>query len=199
MGRLVVSNEANPGAKGSGLTTIYANAAGQLCYVGNDAVEHPMPFSASAVATAAARKTADQSLTAQTALQNDTQLTFDIAASEEWVAEFSLDAGAALATTGIKLGVTAPAGATLNVSAALLPDVIAAANLSVLRTVTAGAALDFTASGEVGVGDAAIKVSVWVLNGATPGAVRLQFAQSTSSATALLLRKGSAMIANRVA
>lgn len=144
------------------------------------------------------RKTADQSITSSTTLTNDTHLFFSIAASEEWIAEFILDAGAALGTTGLKVAITTPAGATQNIRAILVADVVAVAN-AYKRTTTSGAALDFTALQLVGVGDSEVRVSVWVLNGATPGTVQLQFAQSTSSVTAVTLRKGSFMNANRAA
>lgn len=145
-----------------------------------------------------AAQQADQSLVSQTALQNATDMVFSISANQEWIATFELDVGAALGTTGIKLAVTTPAGATLNVSAALNPDILAAANAAELRTTTSGTALAFTAALEAGVGNASIRVSVWVLNGATPGSVQLQFAQNTSSLTALVLRKGSIMRADRL-
>src|SRR5437899_7698614 len=78
------------------------------------------------------RKTADQSITSSTTLTDDTHLKFAIAANEEWWADIYLDAGASLNTTGIRLAVTTPAGATLNVWSEL------AASTTDQRTSTSG-------------------------------------------------------------
>lgn len=142
---------------------------------------------------------ADQSLTTTTALTDATDLKFTIGANEEWSAEFVLDIGAALATTGIKVAVNAPVGATINVMASLSPNAFGAANDGNKRTTTIATAIDFTAAGQVGVGNAGLRVSLWVLNGTTAGTMQLQFAQSTSSGTALTLRKGSHVFASRIA
>lgn len=146
-----------------------------------------------------ARKTTDQSLTLTNTLTNDSHLSFAIGASEEWIADFNIDAGAALATTGVQIAITVPSGATLNVSTALMPDFLTGANSGMKRTTTSGAAMDFTALTQIGTGDAQLQLTVWVLNSTTPGTVQLQFAQSTSNATALTFRKGSFMRATRVA
>lgn len=146
-----------------------------------------------------ARKTADESVTSSITLQDDNELSFPIRAREEWTAAFILDAGAALATTGIQIAVTTPSGATQNIAASLDPDVLTALNTSYKRTTASGTAMNFTAATQVGTADSKICVNVWVLNGATAGDVKLQFAQSTSSATAITVRKGSSMLATRVA
>lgn len=145
------------------------------------------------------RVTADQTITSTTTLANVTELAFPIAASEEWHATVTLDVGGALSTTGLKVAVTVPAGATLNVVASLQPDVITAANTVTKRTATSGTALDFTAATQVGVANAQIKLDIWVLNSTTAGTVQLQAAQSTSSGTAVVVRKGSALVAERIA
>src|SRR3990167_11402530 len=59
------------------------------------------------------RKTADESVTSSTTLQDDDHLTFSIGASEEWVGSIFLSVGAALSTTGIKIAITVPTAATL--------------------------------------------------------------------------------------
>ena len=142
------------------------------------------------------RKTADESVTSSTTLQDDDHLTFAIAANEEWVAEFYADVGAALSTTGFKVTVTAPSGATGNITAFQIGNT-AGGTAFQKRTATFGTTLDF------GLGmfntDAEFHIRLWVLNGATPGNVTLQFAQSTSSGTAVTSRKGGHMQAVRVA
>lgn len=146
----------------------------------------------------AKRATANQSITSSTTLASATNMSFAIAASEEWMADFDLDVGALLSTTGIKLAATVPAGATLNISAAW----VGSAGLNQCgqgRTTSSGTAIDFTAAAMGAISNAQIRVILWVLNSSTAGTVQLQFAQSTSDVTAVTIRKGSHMLANRVA
>lgn len=147
------------------------------------------------------RATADQSITTNTTLASATNLSHAIAASEEWVSDTSLTLSAALATTGFKLAATFPVGATVRVSVGVTPTGVDEINGRYFKTTTTGgAALDFSAAelNDTGAG-AMVKISIWVLNGANAGTVQLQIAQSTSSASALVLEKGSHMIAKRIA
>ncbi len=142
------------------------------------------------------RKPSDQSLTSQISLQNDVDLTIPIAALEEWVMDFYLDIGAALSTTGLKTGLTVPSGATMNATL----DVIGgtAGNTISKRSTSSGLIADLV-TGFWSSTDTVARVHAWVLNGATPGTITLQFAQSSSSLTALTMRKGSHAIATRIA
>lgn len=141
---------------------------------------------------------ADQSITSSTTLTDATSLGFAIAANEEWTADFELDMGGAFAAaTGFKLAVTVPSGATLNVVVVASPETTTDASTYLKRTTTGGAALDFTLANCAGYNQALVRVSVWVLNSTNAGTVQLQIAQSTSSGTALTLRKGSHGIAKR--
>ena len=140
----------------------------------------------------------DQSLTTQTVLQNSNVFSFLVAANEWWTVDMMLDIGALLSTTGIKLSVTVPAaGALFNAVASLVPDVYAAANTGAKRITASGTTMDFTAATQVGVLNAVARVSVMVQNGANAGSIVLQFAQSTSNAGAITIRKGSYGTANR--
>jgi hypothetical protein len=121
-------------------------------------------------------------------------LHFPIKKKEEWVAEFFLTVGTDMTVHGVKLAVTAPPGATLRVTAA---PAAAQGTLAVKTTATSGATLDFT-KGEFFVFFSLVHVSVWVLNGATAGNVRLRYAQSTSAPTALTVFQGSHVLAFRV-
>lgn len=141
---------------------------------------------------------ADQSITSSTTLADITSLSFPIAANEVWQAQFNLDVGAALSTTGIKLAINAPTGCVLNVAAGLDPDVFTALDSGFKRTTVIATAVDFTTTLSVGVGDAGIVVNVYATNGSTAGIIQLQGAQSTSSGTALTFRKGSACLASRI-
>lgn len=149
---------------------------------------------------AVARASADQSITSNTTLANATNLAFAVAANEEWAATFNVILGDGLGTTGVKLAVTTPAGATQQIDASWIGLVSpTTATDTYATTTTSGAALDFTSAGMGNVGGKAMmRVTVWVLNGATPGNVQLQIAQSTSSVSALILRKGSHLVAERI-
>lgn len=143
------------------------------------------------------RKTADESVTSSTTLQNDDHLTFAIAASEEWIAHGTMSIGAALGTTGIKLSVTVPASATLILTAAVAGDT--ADKSASGHITTSGTAMDVTAALMTGCVNAVVTFQLWVLNSTNAGNVTIQFAQSTSSGSALTVRKGSSLVANRVA
>lgn len=143
------------------------------------------------------RKTADESVTSSTVLQDDDHLSFAIAANEEWLINIALRIGTSLAVHGIKLAITAPAGATIDAEATLVG--VVGADGGSQSTQTSGAALDFGTARFASSSFANGRMAVWVLNGATPGNVTLQFAQSTSNGTAVNLRKGSALIAHRIA
>lgn len=148
---------------------------------------------------AAGRVTADNSLTNQTALQNQTGLSFAIGANEEWIVQFDLDLGAVLSTTGLQIACNAPSGATLDFDAALDQIVVAAANVVFGTTTSVGTAINLAAAGLVSITNAGCRADAWVLNGSTAGTVQLQFCQSTTSGTALTMKKGSSFFAFRVA
>src|SRR3990167_159084 len=168
----------------------------------NKTLTSPVVNSATGIGQAIVkRKTADESVTSSTTLQDDDHLTFAIAASEEWISNFYLDIGAELATTGFKVAVTVPSGATMNLvlhmtAHSSLPAVGGEANGG--RTTSSGTAIDITAA-QLSCTDAGLILSLWVLNSTNAGSVTLQFAQSTSSGTAVTVRKGSHLIAHRVA
>lgn len=147
------------------------------------------------VSTIVKRKTADESVTSSTTLQDDDHLTFAIAANEEWIADFFVSGTFNGTNGGIKFAVTAPAGATLEASATGGSGTTASISV---RTTTSGTSMgDFTFSSSPTT--TVNHIHVWVLNGATPGSVTLQWAQAASFGTATLLAKGSHMIAHRVA
>lgn len=143
------------------------------------------------------RKTADESVTSSTTLQDDDHLTFPIGANEEWIGCFDLPCGSALSTTGIKVTISAPAGASFQTDYRGYPD--GSTQMNIAGTSTAGnSTVDFTAGGWVAV-TGSIKIAFRILNGATAGTIKLQWAQSTSSVTALTVRTGAFMTASKVA
>lgn len=145
------------------------------------------------------RKSADQAVTSSTTLVPDQALSFGVNPQEEWFAQWNLSIGAALATTGIQIAVAGPASTVIQLDAVLVPSVYAAANLGSLQGTTLGTALDFVIATQAGVASAQLLLSLWCQCATTPGLMQLQWAQSTSSGTALTMRKGSFMQAYRVA
>jgi len=140
------------------------------------------------------RKSADESLNTSTTLQNDDDLVFPIAASEEWVADVNLDVGAALSTTGFKVAITVPSGATMSLCA--VASAFPGAN-TFKRTATSGTALDYTAATAVDT-NSSVRLFLRVLNSTTAGNVQVQWAQSTSSGTNVTVRAGSFLVAEKV-
>ncbi len=142
------------------------------------------------------RKTADESLNTSTTLQDDNHLVLAVDGLEEWVGEIHLAVGAALGDTGIKVAITVPSGATLQVTAIIAGDVLAK---SVgLTTTTSGQQLDGTTTILAGCVNGVVTMHFWILNGATPGNLQLQWAQSTSHGSNVTVRKGSVLFAERV-
>jgi hypothetical protein len=144
--------------------------------------------------TIAKRKTADESVTSSTTLQDDDHLTFAIAANEEWTIQFLLTYGDVLTTTGIKMAVTTPSGATQRIFAHFVGN---GGDAALAASVTVNTAF-FSSTPSVST-QHVTTVNAWVLNGATPGNVTLQWAQNASSGTALTFKKGSFMQATRIA
>lgn len=142
------------------------------------------------------RKTADETVTSSAVLQDDDHLTFAIAANEEWVVSYQIDSGDNMSATGIKAAITAPAGAALSIDMTLNAVSTSAQPFGGRATVSGTAALN--AAIATGNGNL-LSIAAWILNGATPGNVTLQWAQGTSNGNALIFRKGSYMQATRVA
>lgn len=190
----------------SALTATSGTVAGSLTKNKGDTIFYSLPIAppyilmpnSTPFESHLSRVTADQTITNNVTLGNITGLLFSPEINTEWLFEFVIFAGAVLSTTGIQLAVTFPAGTTQEIDASIHPTVYTAANIGLLRTTTAGAALDFTAAGQVAVNGAKILIHGWVSVGATVGSVQAQFAQSTNSATALTIRKGSYCRAFRV-
>lgn len=143
------------------------------------------------------RKTADESVNTTTTLQDDDHLISAIAANEEWTGFIEYIFGNGMATTGVKVGITFPAGSTLRYWATVIGDTSGASLES--TTTTSGTALNFPAALFPTGTTASVRINFWVLNGATPGNITAQFTQSTSSATNTTAFKGSFMQATRIA
>lgn len=131
---------------------------------------------------------ANLAIVSSTTLANITELVRALEANEEGIFTYELFVGAALATTGIKVAAAIPSGAVLDHLANIISGVPANNFASAIQT---SSAIDFTAATQVASSTGWVRGSIWVLNGATPGNLQLQTAQSTSSATALTIRRGS--------
>jgi hypothetical protein len=138
------------------------------------------------------RKTADQSVTSNTVLVNDTHLFFSIAASEVWVVEVRLYYTGA--TTGdIKMAWAVPAGATGRHSALGQNTSITAFDHVYNATLTTAIPLGALTSGE------SANHYATIVNAGTAGTVQWQWAQQASDATATIVLTNSILIAERVA
>lgn len=143
------------------------------------------------------RKTADESVTGSTTVQDDDHLLFAIGANEEWCATFNvIFESSVMSTCGFKTTLTFPAGSTQAIQAVFSPDPVGLGAGKYITT--SGATLVNTVPGG-GSTQVILTISVWALNGATPGNVTFQWAQSVSNGTALTARKGSFLTAQRIA
>lgn len=147
---------------------------------------------------AARRKISDESVISSTTLQDDDHLFFPIGASEEWIADCSVSCGGNISSTGVKVAITAPAGATLEFDFYFIGD-IGAIRTGGGRTTTSGTAVSFASASFAGCSDAELYLNMWVLNSTTPGNVTVQWAQGTNAAFNTTFRKGSHLLATRVA
>jgi hypothetical protein len=143
------------------------------------------------------RKTADESITSSTTLQDDDHLTFAIGANEEWILDACVVFGNSLNTTGIQTAVTVPSGATLRASTEITTTNTSPNDAKSDSVATSGAVI--IAFGGLNGANGVVKYFVWVLNGATPGNVTLQWSPGSNIGTALTAKKGSFLRANRIA
>lgn len=141
-------------------------------------------------AAVAKAKAANQSVTSSTVLVDEATLSSAIGASETWVFAWTLSATFS-AVGQIQLAVVTPAGATLLAVATMVPNGILPA--AATATTSGGAMSLVAALSTAGV----VTVTATVVNGATAGTVKLQFAQASSDATATTIQAASSLVARR--
>lgn len=142
------------------------------------------------------RKTADQSQVSNTVLANDNDLTFPIAANEEWCGFICVAFGTNPPAHGLKSALNAPSGAVIQFDANIVTDSPGVTMAG--STTTIGAAITMSTS-QLGLSNkGALTYRFWVLNGGTPGNVTLQWAQNTSTTSPATFPKGSFMQITRV-
>lgn len=173
---------------GSTGTTLYVKESG----TGNTGW---VAVGSSGTSATVVRKTADETVTSSTTLQNDDHLTFAIAANEIWTVDYFLVAGAGDEAADIKLDLAIPAGATY---------LIGVHGLTTGVTTYEGdlKAIADSTPWSLGI-DNAVRTTILlfatVVNGATPGNVVLQWAQNASSGTGTTLVANSRLIAHKIA
>jgi len=155
---------------GSVLST---NGAGQLSW------SRPFTFT---------RKTADESVTSSTTLQNDDHLFFSVGANEVWVFEIYA-VGQAKKGKDFRFAVTAPAGSTCLISASEW------INLTSSRSGTCGTAITGISGNDT---DQPYLITGYVSTDDTAGTVQLQWAQNETEPTASILRQNTYLVAHRV-
>lgn len=136
-------------------------------------------------------KASDQSVTSSTTLVDEATMQFAIGASESWIFTWTLSAVFSAAGQ-IKVAVVTPAGATLLAVAHMHPNGIVPAFGT---TTTSGTGIALVSALSTG---GAVMVTATVVNGATAGTVRLQFAQNTSDGTATTIKAASSLVAARI-
>lgn len=135
------------------------------------------------------RKTADESVTSSTTLQNDDHLTVAIGASQVMAIRYILfvDAGA---TGDLKLGLSVPAGGTYRCGAGHVSNNVSS-SFAVQATSTTSISVGGLGAGTI----YEYVLDCTVVNSTTPGNVVLQFAQDVSDGTATTLKTNSVAMA----
>jgi len=146
------------------------------------------------------RKTADESVTSSTTVQNDDHLFLAVAANIVYVLDAWLVTFCSVDTTDFKMGFTLPSGATLSFSANGLKfnttgDVHGLIQQQALINQSSPTATQV--AGTVG-DNTVVNVRGLLTVGSTAGNLQLQWAQFASVATAVTLKAGSWMRLEKV-
>lgn len=142
-------------------------------------------------------KSADETVTSSTTLQDDDELKFEIGPNEKWLVTFDLIYDAVTAAD-IKVSVSAPAGASGTMRGlGTVVGVTAANGDGNFATAALGGTLSY---GGAGAGTI-VGCRVWGVITAddTAGTVKLQWAQDASNATGTILKAGSYLTAHKQA
>ncbi len=130
-------------------------------------------------------KTADETMTNDTTLQDDNHIFFAVGANEKWAFElFTLVF--AHATPDLKFGFTAPTGATVTWARFGIADDEQISNLGDTILQGGGSTLRI------------ISYRGLITNGSNAGTFQLQFAQNTSNANATTMKAGTYLIAHEI-
>lgn len=170
------------------VNTTAAGTAGQPLVSGGASADPS--FSSSFIGKSIAiYKSADESVTSSSTLQNDDDFSFAIRANEVWKGSM-LMTGSALGAGGIKGDFTIPSGASGSMTSASSQTGLTFANVSVATgfglTVAMTSGRDFA-------------INFTITNGANAGTVQFRFAQNVSNGTATIIKGGSLLHATRTA
>lgn len=137
------------------------------------------------------RKTADESVTSSTVMQNDDHLLIPVLASTKYLVEAWIACVGTTGTSGpnLKFGWTGPAGATMRFGYHA-EDLLSASGPTWVTSI--GSTLSLNGAGWAG-DSLLIHVMGYLDISTTPGNLQLQWAQATSSATATQVLQGSAI------
>ena len=144
------------------------------------------------------RKTADETVTSSTTLQDDDHLLFSIGASEIWAVEVVLFYNAS--TTGdIRVGMSGPSGVTVHHGHLALTPAVTTWNGDVNAfAFMGGSGSDSLTGGGAGSDDVTFIYKALVVNGGTAGTMTIQWAQQSSHSTGTIVRANSYLIAHQV-
>lgn len=145
------------------------------------------------------RKTADESVSSSTTLQDDDVLLFAVGANEVWVADLYLYLSATnLSLADFKMAFTVPSGSTMNLWWANHDnDEEARVSGAITQTTVSGTGIAVIIGS--GATKSLVHVMFYVAVGTTAGNCQLQWAQNTSDAGATTVKDGSFLIARREA
>lgn len=134
-------------------------------------------------------KSGDESVTSSTTSQDDDHLVFNVGANEIWLIQYDLFINIG-ASTNLKWKVSAPSGTS------------AAAHVKLGNNNTGADISDATSDSTLSLSSFAsnpahVQIFLKVTSSSTAGAVQLQWAQGTSSGTALTLKSRSKLVAVR--
>ena len=141
-------------------------------------------------------KSADESVTSSTTLQDDDQLVFAIPASEVWYMDMMLIVDGN-STADFKAKFTVPASCVMGW---IIRDHMAAGGSTSVRTIftEANTAL-VEIDGSAGRAYPYVRIEAYIVNSTNAGTIQLQWAQNTSNATATTVKKGSWLRARKLA
>lgn len=144
-----------------------------------------------------AYKTADESVTSSTALQNDDELFASLPANSTWsMTSYIQTNGANTGTGDIKIDFSVPAGATLKYTSFGTTT----SSPAIQYEATVNSAGTARAVGTNGASpDMGMAMQALVTIGSTAGTVQFRWAQNTSTATATIVRAGSHLKFTRMA
>lgn len=142
------------------------------------------------------RKTADESVSSSTVLQDDDALLFAVGANEVWEFLFAVNFGAgASGNPDFKVGITGPAGSTVRWSPSGAYHRALDDFASLPRVNASGASIDVSADN----GETGITLRGIIVNGANAGNCKLQWAQVTSNADPISVKANSYLRAHKIA